>query len=378
MLYEGVYGRRAGLVLVGLLGLVTLLADLCTAQTGSDPRLIQKVKLSGEATPLDELLQSLCAKPKLKLDLNEARLKEEGIDPKTPIQLGDPLDGVTLGSALTLLLEPHGLDYSVEKGVLKVLATPDQEALFRVSYPLTGLEQIESATLILALETMSAGLWDSIDGIGGKVVDVGPRGITIEQTRGTHRDLADLLIRIQAAMTGKRPTSSISERSEDLLRKALARPVAFPDETVTLKQLPEQLRSVLKINVLLARHRLEDEGIKLDTKVTLSSKKQPAIQTLAEALAPLKLTTAVRQEVLSITTQAAENETLLVRIYSPRGGNNRSPLELAEQLTQNKELGPWEDTDGEGGAVAVVGPLLLIRQSATVHEQLTRLIGPGL
>jgi hypothetical protein len=371
--------RKRSLVvsLVGVSLLIPILADTARSQGNLDKRLLQKTSLTGEKLPLKEVLQALCDKHKLKLELHKDSLAEEGLDEQAQIPLDSPVEGIALGSALRLILEPFGLTCTIDKGTLHVLTETDEsKILSRATYPLAGLNQVDPLALVTALQTLPSGMWENIDGLGGKLVAVSPQGLTIEQTPLMHRAIADLLERTSAAMSGRRRPPTPEERTEDLIRRALARPVALPGGEIALNELDDRLRSALKINVVTAWNKLEDEGLKTDATVQLSDKKQPAGTTIAEALAPLKMAMRIRHEVLYFTTQVDASEHLEIQIYDARTAK-RSPTEIASQVMELKELGPWEDIDGVGGSVSVVGPLVLIRQNAAAHEQLARQLGPG-
>ncbi|MBI1345862.1 hypothetical protein GC163_06195 [bacterium] len=346
------------------------------AQAPLDKRLIQKTSLSGESQPLDQLLETLCTKHKLKLQIDSASLAKLGIDPAIPIS-GIQAEEITLASALNLILEPFRLSYVVDKGTLYVAPEAKlNEQLVTRTYPLGGLGVFEPIMLQVVLERMCSGEWEQIDGVGGTVLAISPQNITISQSPSMQAEIADLLERITAALAGKRRTPTLVERSEDLLRRTLARPTELAAGELTIKQLCDLLRTELKMNVVLSETDLADEGLDLSTKISLSGKKEAAGITVATALAQKDLVPLIRNEVLYITTKVKASEYLMVQIYDART-RNLDAEEIAVQVVQIKELGPWEDVEGIGGAVAVFGPLVLIRQTAAAHEKLAQQLGPG-
>jgi|GEM_PF-5692643 len=346
------------------------------AQGNLDKRLIQKTAISGESQPLEKLLETLCTKHKLKLQINNTSLAAEGLDASTSVS-GIRAEGITLASALNLILEPLQLMYRVDRGTLYVdTSVKINEQLVTATYPVGGLGPFDPDMLHFALQQMSSGEWEEIDGVGGKVVAMTPQSISISQSPATHAEIADLLERTAAALSGKRRAATLIDRSEDMLRRTLARPISLPAGEVEIEELDELLWTELKINVVISEADLADEGIDSASKLTLSGEKQPAGVTVAAALASQGLVPLIRHEVLYITTKARAEDFRVVQIYDARA-RNRTPEDIAAQVVQIKELGPWEDVDGIGGTVAVLGPLVLIRQTAAAHEQLAQQLGPG-
>lgn len=347
-----------------------------SAQGSADKRLIQKTTLSGEAQTLGQVLEELCNKHKLKLKFDKESLDAEGIDTSYPLSKIQA-NGITVESALGLILEPLQLVYTVDKGTLSIESkTKADSQLVTITYPLTGLGAVDPDMLTNTLETMTSGLWEELDGEGGKIVMISPQAVTIAQSRSAHAEIAELLSRMAAALTGKRLAPSIIERSEEILIRTLSKPTNLPAGELTLDEVAEMLRSKLKINVVVLETALQDEGIDLLAKVTLPAEKQSAIAALTTALADKKLALQIRHEVLQITTQAMIDDLLSVRIYDSRA-SKRPADEIATQVVQMKDIGQWEDNDGIGGAATAYGPLVLIRQTAAAHEQLAKQLGPG-
>lgn len=346
------------------------------AQGNADKRLIQKTTLSGEAQTLGEVLEDLCNKHKLKLKFDKESLNAEGIDTSYPLSKIQAT-GITVESALGLILEPLQLVYTVDKGTLLIEAKTKADAqLVTITYPLAGLGAVDPDMLTNTLETMTSGLWEELDGEGGKIVMISPQAVTIAQTRSAHVEIAALLQHMAAALTGKRAAPTIIERSEEILNRTISKPTNLPAGEMTIDDLAETLRSKLKINVVVLTTALQDEGIDLDTKVTLPAEKQSVIAALTSALADKKLALLIRHEVLQITTQAMVDDLLSVRIYDSRT-SKRPAEEIATQVVQLKDIGQWEDIDGIGGTATAYGPLVLIRQTAVAHEQLAKQLGPG-
>ncbi len=349
------------------------------AQTGPDKRLIQKTTIAADQVPLRELLQQLCDKHKLKLEIDSKGLADEGIQESLPATIH--VDGVTLGSALNLLLHPHGLRHFVEKGTLFVLSQKiAEETLVTRTYPLSGLGlaagDLEAFQLLLQ-DVGTTAPWQETEGVGGQIVNITPQAMTIEQSRVGHDEIADLLQRLAAALAGKRRPPMPVERAEDLIRKGLAKPATFPAGEMMLPELIKLLQANYKLNVWIDTIPLADEGVDPEgVKLTFSGNKQALGPALAEALKNDNLAWLIRDELLQITTTELANEYMVTRIYDVRR-QNRPTAEIAAQLEEQADLGPWEDADGVGGCTAVFGPLLLVSQTAATHDKIATLLGPG-
>ena len=357
-------------------GMLAVLPATAVAQANADKRLIQKTTLTGETRTLSQLLEDLCNKHKFKLKIDTESLAAEGIDTSLSIS-GVQASGITVESALGLILEPLQLVYTVDKGMLSIeTRTKADSQLVTITYPLAGLGAVDPDMLTNTLEMMCSGLWEELDGEGGKIAMISPQAVTISQTRSAHAEIAELLSRMSAALTGKRLTPTIIDRNEELLSRALSKPANFPAGEITIEDLADLLRTKLKINVVVSQIALQDEGLDLNTKVTLSGEKQSAIAALLASLAEKELSLLIRHEVLHITTKSMADEQMIVQIYDSRTAK-RSAEEIATQVIQMKDVGQWEDEDGIGGAATAYGPLVLIRQTSSAHEKLAQQLGPG-
>lgn len=362
---------------VMIFGILLAFAEIVSAQIIPDKRLIQKTSIAAASQPLEDVLKVLCDKHKLQLQVDESSLNEDGIDLGVPVT-NLQADGITLDSALHLLLEPHGLTFLAEKGTLHVETyTKSSQQMMARNYSLAGLGQNPDLPMLTyVLQSSFHFEWEDIDGVGGTIAFSSPQSMTVLQNYHAHLEIADLLERMAAAMAGRQRPPTAVERSEGLLLKTLSRPVALPSQEIAIKDLPDFLRKQLKINTVVLETSLQDEGIDPEAKISISDSRQPAAKTISAALEDHDLTALIRHEVFYITTKTAADELLTARIYDSRL-TQQDPEALAAKVIQTKELGPWEDVDGIGGKVSTYGPLVIIYQTAASHEQLAGQLGPG-
>jgi hypothetical protein len=100
-------------------------------QHGADPleasiraELAQKTKMEFLETPLKDAIEFLEAQHGIPIEINAKKLEEAGVSIDTPVTR--TLDGMTLRSALNLLLDDLDLNYAVDNGVLMI--TTDEDA----------------------------------------------------------------------------------------------------------------------------------------------------------------------------------------------------------------------------------------------------------
>ena len=271
------------------------------------------------------------------------------------------------------------LTYSVEKGKLLV-STPDAEDQNLVvhQYALAPLGAIPDVQVFMTgLQRVTSGSWTDIDGDGGEFVTATPQSLSIRQTRRVHAELQTLFESLAAAATGRTRPLTVQERAEQTIVRKLQTTTQLPGGEMPASAVLDQLLKKNSIPYWVDIVALQDEGIDW-TKATsmIDAKKMPIAMRLDSILDELKLAWRVDNELVQITTRAKANEQLITQVYDVRRliTPNRSPETLALELTSNKEFGPWEETDGEGGNVMVLNTLLVVRQKDAIHAKLAKLL----
>jgi hypothetical protein len=110
-------------------------------------------------TPLSEVMSFLSDLHNITIILDETALMEEGVATDQPISR--ELAGISLRSALKIILEPHGLTYIIEDEVMKITTQvkADEKLSTRV-YPVGDL-------VIPIVTPLSGGLGQGLGGVGG-------------------------------------------------------------------------------------------------------------------------------------------------------------------------------------------------------------------
>ncbi|MDA0284702.1 MAG: permease prefix domain 1-containing protein [Planctomycetota bacterium] len=130
------------------------------------------------------------------------------LDAETPQSEWDESLRMRIDQILDLMLAEHGLAWYVEDGILQVTTKEFAEAHFiNRSYDLEPFRKagFDSSTILQIIMNESAGLWEEIDGSGGKVVIVGDV-MTIRQEFRVQRALSAML---QAMLDPRQPTYGV-------------------------------------------------------------------------------------------------------------------------------------------------------------------------
>lgn len=83
------------------------------------------VALHFDSAPLSQVIKFIADTQGINVVVDEAGLAEEGLTSSTPVSIN--LDGITLKSAMNLLLKPLNLDYTIEDEVLKITSKLRQQ-----------------------------------------------------------------------------------------------------------------------------------------------------------------------------------------------------------------------------------------------------------
>jgi hypothetical protein len=199
-----------------------------------------------------------------------------------------------------------------------------------------------------------------------------------------------------AVWPGAGPASG-QETATDATVAQPAPPVEIPDEPKTVDPatlVPQQLaalatvdfvesslgevvkwlREEQKLAVLLDEEQLSDAGILVSEPVTDHLNNAP-VYLLLNRLRALELAWYVRDDVVHITTAADADEHLINQPYNVGDllDAEFEPEALIETI-QNQTAGPWQDLDGIGGTMEMLGDVLFVRQTDEIHREVLGLL----
>lgn len=176
--------------------------------------------------PLEEALNYFEDLHHIEIWMDKQALQDEGV--ATDQQVTLVMSGVSLQSALDLILEPLGLTHITEDGVMKVTTQAKADERFTMRVYLVA-DLIESrgteddfATLIRTVQNCTSGKWVDIDQEGG-VVQPFPNGqsLVVRQTEKMHREIEGLFAALRKAKRLQRIASiPVNDDSPETLNPA--------------------------------------------------------------------------------------------------------------------------------------------------------------
>ena len=257
------------------------------------------------------------------------------------------VSGISLGSALNLILRDLDLTWTIDSEVL-LITTPDQaeDYLTTKTYDVGDLvvQKDENGrlyedydSLINTITSMVASnTWEGNTGGLGSIEGAGfgfAKVLVVRQTCRIHLDIARFLDAIRAIPT--KSTGVPTDKAEATILEALATPteVSFIEEP--LEGVLNHLSDRHKIPIMLDRRALEDLYIGSHEPITRRMSGVSLCAALELILRDLDLTWTIDSEVLLITTSGVAEECMPVKVY-----------DVAALVTYRDQDGqPWHDYD---------------------------------
>ncbi len=237
----------------------------------------QPAKIDVTGVPLDALTRRLSEQYRVPIRIDERALTGEGIVAGTPIT--DSIDGVSLHSALQLLLAHLELTAVVRDGAIWITAaTSAEHALHLRVYPVRDLCPPDSdrdtrhlAELIKS--SILARTWDDVGGPGG-VYDL-PGVLFVSNTLPVHRGIENLLTALRRQKLAPHDLTPIEIRdtacaNDERISAALKKSIAVSFDHVPLEDALRQLSEQHQVPIHIDRHALTDVGI--DSRSPVSAK----------------------------------------------------------------------------------------------------------
>jgi len=204
--------HRSGPVIVCLLwsisvvGYAQSIVDSVSRSDRTEARiretLDEDTRLEFIETPLEQICAFLSEIHAIPVQIDTRALKEAGLDSDVPVTRN--LKGISLGSALDLLLEEHELSWVVRDEVLLITtaAAASAKATVRVHNVSDLLGFGETADRVAS--TLEAVLGDQPPVAGAPVIRIVPfqQIIIVRSTEPGHRDVTSLLAQIRASIHG--------------------------------------------------------------------------------------------------------------------------------------------------------------------------------
>lgn len=345
--------------------------------------LAKTVDVALSEQPLQAALRELAAENGLPLRFDERKLEEAGIDRKTPTTFA--ARGISLESALRLILEEHELAWNFRRNSYVVTSDDEHEqAMPTVAYRINDLVAQPSDREALRHAISDIVHPESWEEVGGRAM-IKPLatwllvGQTLEAHEKIERLLAELRSGIRQGNRQDQPLAADRPAENPKLLAALERPVdAALVETPLNEAIAEYSRQA-QVPLVISAKRLEEAGVNLDTPVTLRTPAAPLADQLSLLLDAKELAFDLRHDLVEITTPESVDRVnrMPIRVYDVRPLVNPasaarlavSPRNLVNSLIDRDSY----DVGGPGVAVEYHG-LLVVRNTRDVQQRVAQLL----
>jgi hypothetical protein len=189
--------------------------------------------------------------------------------------------------------------------------------------------------------------------------------------------------------------AEITRKAEAKILRGLQTRVTLEFDDTPLDKAMKTVAAHAKLPLLIDETSLDEEGIALDEPVSGRFQNLTAEQAIDRLLKPIGLTWIIEHEVFWITTLIGAEEKLVRRVYDVKGlldwseqaqrlGREEfeTPTPGASSISddaltgdwliealQKHTSGPWENIDGDGGTLDLVGDRLAVRQNQQVQKE---------
>jgi hypothetical protein len=238
--------------------------------------------------------------------------------------------------------------------------------------------------------------YESWDEVGGNAsIGAGAYGcLTISQTTKAFDEIDEFLAAYRKVLAQYREDGkavhtkamAVDEARHGKLRSILkekAKPAEF--KKMALVDVVDALAHFNKVRIQINHRSLETVGIGSDLPITAVLEDEPLGAALRRMLKPHKLTWALQDEVILITTPEEEESKTVVKVY-PIGDlvDREDDLDvnarrgrcdaLVDMVLERVDPDSWEDVGGMGMIKMPLHSVLVVAQREEIHDQLAALL----
>jgi hypothetical protein len=330
-------------------------------------------------TPLQDVVDHLKDFHQIEVQICCKTLDDVGVGSDTPVSTN--LKGLSLRSALNLMLSELDLTYVVQNEVLLITTPEDARGrLLTKVYPVADCQ----AMIEVIITTIAPGSWKDGPGSIAGTSSGNTESLVVTQTYDVHGKIARLLDELPKAI--RHEPLVVGQTAAGLkIEQTLARPTEMKFIDTPLQDVVDYLKQRHRIEIQIDTRALDDVGIGQDTPIDKSLKGISLRSALRLILRELDLTYMIDNEVLLITTPEEAESRLHTTIYPvgdllasgdksafPGDGNT-----LIDVITTTIQPTTWDEVGGPGsisGASFGNVEVLVISQAQYVHEEITGLI----
>jgi hypothetical protein len=239
---------------------VSIGVDDSSALKTFEQALTKKVDLDFRGTSIAGVVERLSADTGLNVQLDVYALKDAGIDPKT-LAITGSAKGITLQSALRLLLRPYHLAFAYQHEMLLITTSDKADTvLFTRLYPIgdlvhaaggatgnvVGPDAADESELLASniKATIAPPTWGDVGGMGTlQVFGQDHAALAISQTLEVHEEIADFLAQLREVIR-KQPAKS-NEPPQPVLKVYELRASAPGAPAMTPEEVAEVVKSLV-------------------------------------------------------------------------------------------------------------------------------------
>lgn len=385
---KGLIMTRSHFALVSLsvLLLLTVSVEAGPPDEATKQALDQTVAVEFIDTPLNEAAEALAKMYNVKLAIDGKSLTDVGIPTDEPMNLA--VRDVTLQSALNLLLDQYGLTAIPADGgglTITTVEVADEVSFYEHDYDLTPIlsrMRVSGDDLLHTLQQGTITQWETIDGIGGTHRLQGAT-LAIRQSWKGHRQIESLLADITRLVNPvKAPKATAAEQRHQEVLRALKKPVGLKFAETPLREAIKQLASAAGMMILVDVVALNEEGVSVKEPVTLDGDHDSLAAELDALLNSLELTRVAEDGVIKITTLPVMHDKQTARVFDARQkiqqlGGPQPLIDGIQAIPDPDNQINWEDIDGIGGTITVLGGALIVRHHRVALDKITEFVGPA-
>ncbi|MEZ6060111.1 MAG: hypothetical protein R3C19_07105 [Planctomycetaceae bacterium] len=342
-----------------------------------DPATLMPEQLSVNATvdltdsSLAEIAEWVRTTTGLPVMFDKAALDSQGIVPGEPVS--DELNNEPVYFVLNRL-RVLGLAWFVDDNIIMITSERAAESrLSTMSYSVADLldSGFEPQTLSLVIEQTLGGNWDEGNSTSGTVEWLGDV-LFVRHNDEIHRRLRGLL---SALKQHGRRTFIFDPPVHELLRQRLNENASVDYSDIPLTTAVAELAQQTGIDIRLDLTELRNARIREREPISLKLADRQLSTVLHVMLSPLKLTWAMRDGVLWITSEKKAEGEMLTAVYDVRDlcRDDSESFALRSALVSQTSAN-WSDRTSGGDLKAASHGALVIRQTMKSHGEVLNLL----
>jgi len=329
-------------------------------------RLAKKADFQFSQTPLTEVLQAFRDDHGLPTIIDQRAIEEAGINISTSITYSQ--SKVSVGDALSKLLESVSLEWTTNRGVVFVTTRRGAEA-----HPSTYVYRMKSEANPAALmkditESIDADSWQALGG-PGMLQHLHPLSLIVSQRQAVHQQIVEKRAG-DLTLVPHRPFS-LSALQVEIPVASLLKPLSLSMTNQPLSQVATRMSDAAKTEIKIDDQALERLGLSRDTAITINLPELPLVDVASLVLEPLGLTLSIRGQEIYITTKQAASTHLLPASYKT---GDFHPYSLGNVLLNLVSPYSWVLRGGTGSIKSVPGGSIEIQQTLDVHVEIAQLL----